>query len=62
MGFDALKFLWQIVNILILIGIFVLIFVIPARVFKKINAIESHLEQINRRLETLEENKVKNKL
>ncbi|ADG81544.1 hypothetical protein TherJR_0674 [Thermincola potens JR] len=62
MGFDALKFLWQIVNFLILIGIFVLIFVIPARVFKKINVIESHLEQINRRLETLEENKVKNKL
>ena len=57
MGFDVARFIWQIVNILMLIGIIVFVFLVPVRIFKKINAIENYLEQINRKLEDLVANK-----
>ena len=57
MEFSVAKFLWQIVNFSIFIGIIILVFIVPIRAFKRINAIESHLEQINRKLEILEANK-----
>ena len=56
MGFDAAKFIWQIVNFLMLIGILGLIFFVPARVFKRMKAIEDRLEQMNRKIEAMELN------